>query len=335
MPEFTSAEARAVLKWLAAWAQDFEARVDGPLRAQLRGVRPAEVAELLGQLALAQKQLETRAKPVRVHEQLGPLLKRVLVEQRRACAEASEEPMQKVVHSAVGKQLLRDLRSVEHLLEAPWIAQCKALRVPRVTDYLSIQHAEAADPQRGALAPREFDEKFHILEAPSLFLPDLAVYRRRCAVRELSLGVAYLDIDDFKSLNTRYTETVVDALLLPRFMEALEAHVFAHGHAYRFGGDEYVLTLPNADADFLARFLHALQARLARLHVQHLTAAPTVSIGACSVEPDCALTDREVLQRANEAKRHAKLTRKGSVCAYASPALREGDFVLLEPPRSP
>lgn len=39
-------------------------------------------------------------------------------------------------------------------------------------------------------------------------------------------------------------EVEVDRKILPRFMRTIEAHVFARGFAYRFGGDEYVLLIP-------------------------------------------------------------------------------------------
>ena len=52
------------------------------------------------------------------------------------------------------------------------------------------------------------------------------------------------NIDKFKDFNTKYGETQIDVRLLPRFMAALEAHVYSRGFAYRFGGDEYVVLLP-------------------------------------------------------------------------------------------
>jgi GGDEF domain-containing protein len=120
-------------------------------------------------------------------------------------------------------------------------------RVPRLTDFLSIRFAEEVAEGHSVLAPRVYDEKFHILEAPALALPDLAYDRHRCQIRQASVGFAYADIDDFKAVNTKLTETVVDAKVLPPFMELIEGWAFARGHAYRFGGDEYVLLLPNSD----------------------------------------------------------------------------------------
>ena len=151
--------------------------------------------------------------------------------------------MQKAVNADTIRHLGREVHGLEQLMAAPWFAATSALRVPRLTDYMSIRHAEAVLPQAPPLRPREYDEKFHILEAPGLFLPDLAHYRARCALRGASIAVAFIDIDDFKAFNVQHTETAVDLHVLPPFMESIEAHVFAHGHAYRFGGDEYLITV--------------------------------------------------------------------------------------------
>src|ERR1019366_4323533 len=77
--------------------------------------------------------------------------------------------------------------------------------------------------------------------------PDLAYYRQRTDHCGSSLAVAFVDIDHFKEFNTAHTETVIDRNVLPRFMQLVESHVHFHGHAYRQGGDEYLILLPNLE----------------------------------------------------------------------------------------
>jgi diguanylate cyclase (GGDEF)-like protein len=284
------------------------------------------VGELLAQLSLLERALEIRSKRVAVHDAHCPLLKRVLIDQRREVAAEVDVPLQKAVDRQVIKMLRRELLLLEHFMQGEWFAETPALRVPALTDFLSIRHAEAALPDPLELRPREYDEKFHILEAPSLFLPDLAYYRRRCAFREAPIAVAYLDIDDFKEFNTRHTETKVDLTLLAPFMEILEAHSFAHGHAYRFGGDEYVLVLPNMTSEGAVAFVRGLQQRLAEASFVGIERAPTVSVGLVVVDVDCWLIDREVLGLANEAKNHAKARRKGSIAGCVAASGQVGDI---------
>ena len=112
------------------------------------------------------------------------------------------------------------------------------------------------------MLPRQYDEKFHILQVPSFLLPDLGYFRARCEDRETPSAITFIDIDDFKSLNTRHHETKVDRNVLPRFMQAIEAHVFHHGYAYRQGGDEYLILVPSLSRPLAIAFLDpaALQA---------------------------------------------------------------------------
>jgi diguanylate cyclase (GGDEF)-like protein len=329
MPELTRSEAQALARYVARFIEAFRRDVVLPLAAQLRNCQPAEVGEVLAQLSLLERALEIRSKRVAVHDAHRPLLKRVLIDQRREVAREIDVPLQKAVDGQVIKMLRRELHLLEHFMQGDWFAETSALRVPALTDYLSIRHAEAALPDPLEPRPREYDEKFHILEAPSLFLPDLAYYRRRCRFRDAPIAVAYLDIDDFKDFNTRHTETKVDLTLLAPFMEILEAHTFAHGHAYRFGGDEYVLLLPNATSDWAVAFVRALQQRIRDASFVGIDRAPTVSAGLVVVDVDCWLIDREVLGLANEAKNYAKAHAKGSVAGCVAASGQVGDITPL------
>jgi diguanylate cyclase (GGDEF)-like protein len=328
MPEFSRSEARSVALCVTGFIEMFRREVASVLAAELRGVQPAEVNELIAEAALVERQLDAKTKEVRVHDAHAPLLKRALIEARREQARSIDGPLHKTTDGQVIRMLRRELHYIEHLMSASWFADVVPLRVPALTDYLSIRHAEAASPEALVLRAREYDEKFHILEAPSLFLPDLAHYRRRCRFRRAPVAVAYADIDDFKTFNTRHGETTVDRDLLAPFMEAMEAHVFGHGHAYRFGGDEYVILLPNMGRVWAVDFLRALQARIAATSYRHIPKGPTISVGLAVALVDTALIDRELLERANAAKGHAKATRKGSIATFEGELLRDADLVI-------
>jgi diguanylate cyclase (GGDEF)-like protein len=330
MPEFTRSEARVLASCIEGFIASFRREVADVIAAQFRGIQPAEITELVGQLTLLARQLGARQKLVAVHDAHRGLLKRVLIDQRRENAEAIDLPLQKAVDAQLARLLQRDLLAIEHVMGAPWFEETAPQKIPELTDYLSVRHAEAALPEPLVPRPREYDEKFHILEAPSLFLPDLAYYRRRARLRRAPVAVAYLDIDDFKSFNSRYGEPRIDRDLLTPFMEALEAHVFSHGHAYRYGGDEYLLLLPNMARAWAPDFLRALQGRIAAAPYRNIPRAPTVSLGLVVVDTDCALSDREVEERANRAKSHAKATRKGSIAGYSGARFRDEELTLEE-----
>lgn len=326
MPDFTKGETKFLEGCVDSFTASFQVGVADVLAAQFRGAQPAEVVELREQLSLLKQQLSMKAKPSRVHDTLTPLLKRIVIDERRRAAEAIDPPMQRAIDPQLVRHLQREVRPLEEMMAAPWFQEARALRVPRLTDYLSIRFAEASAPGAMALRPREYDEKFHILEAPALCLPDLAYYRSRCAFRGTDIAVVFMDIDDFKGLNTRYTEMTVDLKVLPVFMELLEAHTFARGHAYRFGGDEYVLLLPNMAQRWAVELLRELAQAATAASFHGIDARLSFSAGVCRVDPDCMLTDREVLAKANLAKNFVKAREKARIAVFEGSLYRDEDL---------
>lgn len=312
-------EAKFVLECVAAFAERFEADVVAVLVRELHGVEPPAVHAAREELQLLLRQLESRQSPVRVHDAMDGLVKRVLLAERRRVAERLETPLAKAVDPGVVRQLGLILKRFDELLASPELEAVRPARLPRLNDFLSIRFAREAGPRAAALLPRSYDEKFHVLEAPALFVTDLAYHRAECDLRGNDLAVLYLDIDDFKAVNTRFGETRVDLEVLRPFVEMLEAWSYGRGHSYRFGGDEYVALFPNADASGVVALVEDLRSRLRRVRFAETKVALTVSTGVVVVAPDCSFADREVLLRANHAKSLAK-TQKGTAVVLAPPA---------------
>lgn len=328
MPEFDAVEAKILLQALARFRDSIDVELAQPLGKQLRGYQPPALSDLYEELNLVQQQLGAGEAPYDVHELHARILKTVVTRQRRARAFEIDEPRRRTGHREAIRYLTKELRVLDGIVQAPWFSEVVPARLPRLTDYVSVRFAEEASEGAPGLAPRVFDEKFHILEAPTSFLPDLAHYRRRCELRERPVAVVFIDIDDFKGFNSRYGETRVDRDVLPAFMERLESHVFAHGHAYRFGGDEYLLLLPNAATEYALALVHEVQRALASLSLPGIEAPPTISAGICPVGPMCMLTDREVQEHANRAKNVAKAAGKRRVAWYAGELYRDEDISL-------
>lgn len=320
MLELKRGEAKFVLGCVTAFAAEFERGVAEVLARELPGVEPAEVREVKEQLWLLQRQLESRQTTIKVHDQMIGLVKRVLASERRRVAETLERPLSKATAPAVVKSLQQRVSRYDAFMTAEPFLSAKPQRIPRLTDFRSIRFAAEASTEAPALAPRVYDEKFHILETPRLFLTDLAYYRYECGLRDAELAVAYVDIDDFKAVNSKLTETVVDLLVLGPFLELIEAWVFGHGHAYRFGGDEYVVLLPNVRPALATVMLEELRDRVLEARFRAKDVRLSITQGVCRVDPECPLTDREILARANTAKAFAKSTRKGSIALVEGPA---------------
>jgi diguanylate cyclase (GGDEF)-like protein len=261
-----------------------------------------------------------RRRMMELDENLLPLLKRIVLEMRRYQAERVERATAKTHNADLIKKIESELTPFDEFLQLSWLHEVTPSQLPRPSDFLSVQAivASQGDVQR---QPREYDEKFHILQAPRLILEDLRYYRHVCATRDAPVTVAYLDIDDFKRLNSKYGEVEVDRRILPRFMQILEEHVFEHGFAYRHGGDEYAMIVPNLDAALAINFFDIVRRRVSDLIYADIEENTTISIGVCSVTSDCFLTDREILERANQAKNFAKSNGKNCIANYSDSGL--------------
>jgi diguanylate cyclase (GGDEF)-like protein len=146
------------------------------------------------------------------------------------------------------------------------------------------------------------------------------------------VAIAFMDIDKFKDFNTALGETHVDRHVLPVFMKAVETHIYGHGYAYRHGrGDEFVLLMPNADASLAISFVNGLRTRVAELRFHGTDKTITISVGLCVADPDCFLTDSELLQKAERAKNFAEREGRDRVAGYAGALFDESELRVLNP----
>ena len=287
------------------------------------------VDQIVEQCTFKERRIEDVKRTLELADDLIPCLKRILIARRRHEAEGAEIQAIKTHNQLVIDNIEKGLRELDDLLQLPWLKTVMPLRMPQVFEFLSTESIQKGPPMR-QLAAREFDEKFHILQAPDLMLKDLSYYREICESRGVPVVVAYLDIDDFKRFNERYGETNVDRWLLPSFMRTLEAEVFEHGFAYREGGDEYMMVLPNFSRGLATYFLQRLSAVISAMKFPHIEDSLTVSIGFCYVNPDCPLTNREIRTMANTAKTFAKAAGKNGIATYLNDNFEDDALRVIE-----
>jgi diguanylate cyclase (GGDEF)-like protein len=220
-----------------------------------------------------------------------------------------------------------------------WFIETSPVRTPRLTDYVTLKHAEkvwAADALFGRDRPKRpkkrFDDKFGILAPPSSLHPEFDYWRHECELREVGLALCYFDIDNFKAHFNVHTETLVDRNCLPVLLRAVEAHVFHHGQAYHIGGDEFIILLPNTDKQSAVDFMDRLRLKLPQLKFVGIPSTAHISVGICHVSPECPLTNAEIEQKANDAKRHAKTAAgKNCIVTYRGDAYTEAELERIRP----
>ena len=114
------------------------------------------------------------------------------------------------------------------------------------------------------------------------FLALLKAQLETAAIESRSLGLIMLDVDHFKQYNDTYGHLVGDSVLVA-LSAAMLKHVKASDAVARWGGEEFVISLPNADALQTQQIALRIQAAMTSLKLQdadkHSIPAPTVSQG--------------------------------------------------------
>ncbi|MGH7903938.1 MAG: GGDEF domain-containing protein [Candidatus Dormibacteraceae bacterium] len=101
---------------------------------------------------------------------------------------------------------------------------------------------------------------------------------RRCA--DQRLVVAFVDVDDLKHVNDTEGHGAGDRLLQD-VADILRAHLRSYDPVIRWGGDEFVCVLPEADLESAARHLEEVASTFARITYGH-----TFSVGFAALGPD-------------------------------------------------
>lgn len=326
MPKFTREEKKVLISSILHFKNWLLEHVQNPVKNALE-IQPQELKDTFANLGKLNNQLvttQTVVEPIYLS-----LLKKVIIYARREEAFKVEDRSKCTFNHNLRQSLEEELRLFSSIISGDWFKETEVFNCPKIIDFLSIKHAERYFNTNKNLHQRIYDEKFGILNAPTLFLPDLKHYRDSCGLRGVPLCVAYMDIDDFKEFNTAYGEPRVDRDVLPRFMTALETHIYSHGYAYRYGGDEYIILLPNIFSSPAAEFLKPFQKDLQELKYFDIEKRIAVSIGIFEVSENCIQTDHEVEERAASAKKFAKEKGKNCIATYKKESFADEDLQII------
>ena len=164
---------------------------------------------------------------------------------------------------------------------------------------------------------RAKQQKFGILDAPNLLATDL-----EGAPGMFGRALIYFDLDNFKLVNTKFSERLVDETVLPTVQRLVAAAVVNQGYAYAEGGDEMIVLLPNATLSMGAEFADALRDALSRclidVHGEMIQLTASFGVAADTGGPHLA-------DNANLAKNFAKSHGKNCVAVH-----REGQFGIWQ-----
>ncbi len=185
-------------------------------------------------------------------------------------------------------------------------AQAREARVRQLESELaSLGDLIKVDPLTSVLNRRGLDEAFAAEEA-------------RAARSGTSLSVALLDVDNFKRLNDQYGHKTGDNALT-HLAEILRSTIRPSDKVARFGGEEFVLLLPDTPMEEAVAVMTRVQRELTRRFFLHENEKILITFSAGVSQWRKGETKEQAFERADAAMYEAKRTGKNRVvCAPLS-----------------
>lgn len=144
---------------------------------------------------------------------------------------------------------------------------------------------------------------------------------RRAGRKQRRLGAIVVDVDHFKKFNETYGQETGDAFL-KELANTLRARIRREDIVCRYGGEEFVLILPEASVEATRQCAEQVRedARSVRVQAQgRTTEAVSVSVGV-AVYPDHGVTPENLLSAAQNALTQAKNQGRNRVAVAQAPA---------------
>jgi diguanylate cyclase (GGDEF)-like protein len=143
----------------------------------------------------------------------------------------------------------------------------------------------------------------------------------RCDRKSYTFSIVMLDIDDFKNINDTYGHLAGDAML-SKLGEVLKANIRNYDRCYRYGGEEFVVLLPETDLTMAwivgERLRKGFQQEVFSFtrpeQDQTEEASCTLSVGCASYSPGLSIAD--LLKQSDEALYAAKSRGKNLVVRF-------------------
>jgi diguanylate cyclase (GGDEF)-like protein/PAS domain S-box-containing protein len=136
----------------------------------------------------------------------------------------------------------------------------------------------------------------------------------RASRKNLSLGIIMIDVDDFKRFNDTYGHAAGDKIL-QEVGSLLLDHVRREDIPSRYGGDEFIVVLPDASREVTIERAGRLGEMAHNFHIQYdgqTLEAITLSLGI-AVFPEDGISSADVLKAADDALYRAKRKRRGRI----------------------
>jgi diguanylate cyclase (GGDEF)-like protein/putative nucleotidyltransferase with HDIG domain len=140
-------------------------------------------------------------------------------------------------------------------------------------------------------------------------------------------SIAIIDLDNFKTINDLFGHATGDDALR-KLAECMKKEKRTPDVLARYGGDEFVILMPETNADSATTFLERLRAKVQQIKLEE-NLSMTISCGAAESLPNSNESSSEVMRKADLALYEAKSAGRNCVRIWnrnMSNALKAGDI---------
>jgi len=178
---------------------------------------------------------------------------------------------------------------------------------------LAFAIAGARRTQRRLALAEQFATTDALTGLPNRRHADEVLERLLAAARRTRrpLAVVLFDLDHFKAINDNFGHSIGDEALRA-IASATRELLRGSDHAARFGGEEFLLLLPETSADDALIVAEKLRAQIAELEVEGLDREVTASFGVAAY-PDHEATADRLIEAADAALYRAKAAGRNRV----------------------
>ncbi len=146
-------------------------------------------------------------------------------------------------------------------------------------------------------------------------LHDVDLFIRKYQISKSPFSIIFMDIDHFKNVNDGHGH-LIGSMLLVEIGKVLKKVLRDNDHIYRYGGDEFVILVPNADIKIVKnvanRVLKSIKKKIFNID-NNKEFKLSVSLGVATY-PEDAKTKEEILDIADRMMYKAKNAGRGRVC---------------------
>jgi diguanylate cyclase len=129
-------------------------------------------------------------------------------------------------------------------------------------------------------------------------------------------AVVMMDVDHFKQINDNHGHLIGDRILVA-LVKSLKAHLRPYDHVYRYGGEEFIISLQNTDLQSGKSIAERMRTGIGTLAIPNLEQnvfSLTVSLGIAMLDPEVDV--EESIRRADTALYAAKDSGRDCVCIW-------------------